>query len=266
MSNSSTALNALNTDRKVALVTGASSGIGAGLALRQARKGHHIILMARRLDKLEALAQEIREIGCEVVVCAVDVTDREGVHREIERAVSVVGPVDLLIANAGMGIPTPAHRFDAADFERVVSVNLVGAANCVAAVIPSMIERGVGQLVCIASLAAYRGLPGSGAYCASKAGMLSLFESLRLDLSSSPITVTTICPGFIRTPMTAEQKFSMPFMMELEPAITKMDRAIERGVAEYAFPFPLSTIVRLARWLPNFMYDRGMGAKARKKR
>jgi short-subunit dehydrogenase len=248
------------------LITGASSGIGAGLAIRQARKGHHIILMARRVEKLEALAEEIRTIGSEVVVCAVDVTDRDAVNAEIERAVSRVGPVDLLIANAGMGMPTPAHRFDAHTFERVVSVNLVGAANCVAAVMPSMIERQSGQLVCIASLAGYRGLAGSGAYCASKAGMRSLFESLRLDLAASPISVTTICPGFIRTPMTASQKFPMPFMMELEPALTKMDGAIERGVAEYAFPFPLANIVRLARWLPNFMYDWVMGAKPRKSR
>jgi short-subunit dehydrogenase len=265
MSKQDTALNTVKTGTKVALITGASSGIGAGLALRQARKGNHIILMARRIEKLESLAQEIRSLGCEVVVCAADVTDRDAVNAEIERAIALVGPVDLLIANAGMGMPTPAHRFDASTFERVVSVNLVGAANCVAAVIPSMIERGTGQLVCIASLAGYRGLPGSAAYCASKAGMRSFFESLRLDLVSSPITVTTICPGFIKTPMTDSQKLPMPFIMELEPALSKMDRAIERGVAEYAFPFPLSTIVRLARWLPNFMYDRVMGAKARKK-
>ena len=160
-----------------------------------------------------------------------------------------------------MGTPTPAKRFSAESFERVIAVNLVGVANCVAFVLPSMLERGCGQLVGIASLAGYRGLPGSGAYCASKAGVRALFESLRIDLARTPIAVTTICPGFVRTPMTDQNKFSMPFLMELEPALDKIERAIDAGWSEYAFPFTLATLVRTARWLPNSIYDSLMRGK-----
>ena len=194
--------------------------------------------MARSLDKLEALAEDIRRMGVRVVVCAVDVTERQAVIDSVQRAVDSLGPIDLLIANAGMGIPTPAHRFDASVFERVVSVNLTGAANCLEAVLPAMIARDRGHIVSIASLAGYRGLPGSGAYCASKAGMRSLFESLRLDLSNTNVDVTTICPGFVKTPMTESQKFPMPFIMELDAAVERIERAIEKKRTEYAFPSP----------------------------
>ena len=137
---------------RVTLITGASSGLGAALAKRRAERGENLILMARRLDKLEALAEDIRRMGVRVVVCAVDVTERQAVIDSVQRAVDSLGPIDLLIANAGMGIPTPAHRFDASVFERVVSVNLTGAANCLEAVLPAMIARDRGHIVSIASL------------------------------------------------------------------------------------------------------------------
>ena len=197
-----------------------------------------MILLARRQDKLAELAEEIRAVGAKVEVVAVDVTDRMPERNCRKRA--RVGPIDLLVANAGMGTPTPAKRFSAESFERVIAVNLVGVANCVAFVLPSMIERGGGQLVGIASLAGYRGLPGSGAYCASKAGLRALFESLRIDLARTPIAVTTICPGFVRTPMTDQNKFSMPFLMELEP-LDKIERQLMR-VVRICLPFTLATI------------------------
>lgn len=247
----------------VTLITGASSGLGAALAKRRASRGENLVLLARRKDKLEALASEIRDLGVKAFVCAVDVTDREAVLEAIREAVDLLGPIELLIANAGMGIPTPAHRFDASVFERVVRVNLTGAANCLEAVLPDMMSRDRGQIVSIASLAGYRGLPGSGAYCASKAGMRSLFESLRLDLSATNIDVTTICPGFVKTPMTESQKFPMPFIMELDTAVDMIDQAIEKKRTEYAFPFPLSTMVRLARWFPNWLYDALVARKRR---
>lgn len=251
----------LSDRKKVTLITGASSGIGAGLAIRRAKRGEDLILLARRAEKLEVLATEVRAFGVGVEVVAVDVADRNALESALDKACDKLGPIDLLIANAGLGIPTPAKRFDAADFERVVSVNLVGAANCIAYVLPSMLARNCGQLVGIASLAAYRGLPKTGAYCASKAGLLALFESLRIDLLKKSIAVTTICPGYIKTPMTDKNKFSMPFIMELEPALDKIERAIDAGWSEYAFPFTLATIVRIARWVPNSLYDKFMKGK-----
>ncbi|MGB0646612.1 MAG: SDR family NAD(P)-dependent oxidoreductase [Bradymonadia bacterium] len=248
---------------KVTLITGASSGLGAALAKRRAERGENLVLMARRQEKLELLAEDIRNMGRLAFVCAVDVTERQAVLDAVKHAVDALGPIDLLIANAGMGIPTPAHRFDASVFERVVSVNLTGAANCLEAILPEMLARDRGHIVSIASLAGYRGLPGSGAYCASKAGMRSLFESLRLDLSGTNVDVTTICPGFVKTPMTESQKFPMPFIMELDAAVDLIDRAIEKKRTEYAFPFPLSTMVRLARWFPNWLYDALVARKGR---
>ena len=261
MSTVQTSLSAVQQSSRVTLITGASSGIGAGLARRLGQKGDDLILLARRADRLEALAEEIRAQGRRVEVLAVDVTERASLRAGLEQACERIGPVDVLVANAGLGTPTSAQRFSAEAFEKVIQVNLLGVANCVEAVLPSMLARGQGQLVGIASLAGYRGLPGSAAYCASKAGLRSFFESLRIDLNASPIDVTTICPGFIRTPMTENQKFPMPFLMDLEPAIDCIERAMRTRRSEYAFPFPLSTLVRLARWLPNRLYDGMMSGR-----
>ncbi len=129
-----------------------------------------------------------------------------------------------------------------------------------------MIERGAGQVVGIGSLAGYRGLPGSGAYCASKAGLAALFESLRLELRHVGVAVTLICPGFIRTPLTDRNRFPMPFLMELDVAANRIVKAIMRRDSEYSFPWQLAWIVRLARYLPNWLYDRVVGKRVSKKR
>ena len=125
-----------------------------------------------------------------------------------------------------------------------------------AAVLPHMLERKSGQLAAISSLAAYRGLPGSAAYCASKAGMSALFESLRIDLIETGVSVTTIHPGFIKTPLTANREKKMPFLMELPAATAKIIRIIERKKKIAAFPFPLSTLVQVGRFFPASIYDR----------
>jgi short-subunit dehydrogenase len=141
-------------------------------------------------------------------------------------------------------------------FAQIMNVNLIGAVNSVAAVLPQMLERKSGQLVAISSLAAYRGLPKSAAYCASKAAMTALFESLRVDLKNSGVSVTTIHPGFIKTPLTAGREKRMPFLMELPDATAKIVRIIERKKKIAAFPFPLSTLVRAGQMFPAWFYDR----------
>ena len=137
----------------------------------------------------------------------------------------------------------------------MINVNVIGAANSVAAVLPEMVARGNGQLVAISSLAAYRGLPKSAAYCASKAGVSAMFESLRLDLAPRGISVTIIHPGFIKTPLTAGREAKLPWLMEPDDAVNKMLRAIGKRKKSYAFPWQLATIVRLGMVMPNFMYD-----------
>ena len=165
------------------------------------------------------------------------------------------GVIDVLIANAGIGSTNDAAELRATEVAGVINVNVIGAANSVAAVVPEMVAKGHGQLVVISSLAAYRGLPKSAAYCASKAAVSAFFESLRLDLQPRGLDVTIIHPGFIKTPLTAGRHAQMPFLMELDDAVEKILRAIEKKKKSYAFPWQLASIVRAGMIMPIFMYD-----------
>jgi short-subunit dehydrogenase len=239
---------------KVVLITGASSGVGRGLALELARRGASVGLLARRADALQEIVREIEANGGRALAMPVDVRDA-GAMREATRELGeTFGPIDLLIANAGIGATTYAVDLCEKEVAELVNVNVLGAVNSVTAVIPGMVKRGRGHLVAISSLAAYRGLPKSAAYCASKAGVSALFESLRIDLRGTGVDVTIIHPGFIKTPLTAGRK-RMPFLMELETAVKKIVRAIEKRKRSYAFPWQLANIVRVGMLLPNPLYD-----------
>ena len=154
-----------------------------------------------------------------------------------------------------MAATTEATELDPEEVARLIGVNVIGAVNSVAAVLPEMAKRGSGQLVAVSSLSAYRGLRKSAAYCASKASLSSFFESLRIDLIGSGVDVTIIHPGFIKTPLTAGRKADMPFLMELDYAVNKIIAAIEKKKKSYAFPWQLATIVRAGMIMPNFVYD-----------
>ena len=149
-----------------------------------------------------------------------------------------------------------SQTLDAAEAGDVISINVIGVVNSVAAVLPDMLARGRGQLVAISSLASYRGMPKSGAYSASKAAVSTFFESLRVDLRKSGIDVTVIHPGFIRTPMTANRKRKLPFLLETDDAACRILRAVERRARTYAFPWQLAGLVRMMKHLPNALYDR----------
>ena len=237
------------------MITGASSGIGRGLARELALRGANLGLIARREDLLQEIVREVALPGSKVLALPVDVRDAVSVRAAADRLRTEVGPIDVLIANAGIGATNDAAELRAAEVEGVIDVNVIGAANSVAAVVPEMVAQGQGQLVAISSLAAYRGLPKSAAYCASKAALSALFESLRLDLQPRGIDVTIIHPGFIKTPLTAGRSAKMPFLMELDTAVEKILSAIEKRRKSYAFPWQLATIVRAGMIMPNFMYD-----------
>lgn len=238
------------------MITGASSGIGRGLAKELARRGAAVGLVARRADTLKELQTEIEGAGGRALAVAGDVRDSSSIKAATDTIANGLGPIDILVANAGIGTSTDGSQVSGEEVANVISVNVIGAANSVSAVLPQMVERRKGHLVVISSLAAYRGLPKSAAYCASKAAVSAFFESLRLDLAPKGIDVTIIHPGFIKTPLTAGRDAQMPFLMELDDAVRKIANAIERRKKSYAFPWQLATIVRAGMIMPIWMYDR----------
>ena len=181
------------------LITGASSGIGRSLARRVAANGESVALIARRKPLLDSLVNEIVESGGTARAIECDVTRREDVVAAVNEAQRVLGPVDRLIANAGGGEPTFVETFSASNISQVIDLNVIGTANCIEAVLPSMLERSAGHIVAMGSLASYRGLPTAAAYSASKAALTNLMESLRIDLKPRGIDVTLLLPGFVRT-------------------------------------------------------------------
>jgi NAD(P)-dependent dehydrogenase (short-subunit alcohol dehydrogenase family) len=282
----------MDWSNKVVLITGASSGIGRGLALELARRGAKLGLLARGVDTVQAAAaaagagarsssnvssirtaphSRLQEVVSEIesarngksasgavqaLELPADVRDANAVRAAADRLRKEFGRIDVMIANAGMAATTDAAELVPEDVAKLLSVNVIGAVNSVAAVLPEMIKLGSGQLVAISSLSAYRGLRKSAAYCASKASLSAFFESVRIDLIGSGVDVTIIHPGFIKTPLTAGRQAKMPYLMEVDYAVKKMIHAIEKRKKSYAFPWQLATIVRASMLMPTFMYDR----------
>lgn len=240
----------------VAFITGASSGFGRGLALRLAARGYAVGLAARRVDRLQEVATEVEEAGGRAVVCACDVAERDQVLDAVAKTAGAFGPVDLLFANAGVDWPTRAAELDGTQVASMLSINFLGAVYATEAVLPAMLERDAGRVVVVGSLAGYGGLPFTASYCASKAAVDKFFESLRVDLRGTGVQVTVLTPGYVKTEMTEDNPYPMPFLMELEPALDRMERAIFRGGRRVGFPFPLWMAALLGQILPRGIYDR----------
>ena len=240
---------------KVVMITGASSGIGRGIALEIARRGASVCLLARREELLTELVAEIKTHNTKAVAETADVRDAPAVRAAADRFRKELGPIDVLIANAGIGTSDHAIELQPEHAKDVININVLGAVNSVSAVAPEMVQRGQGRLVAISSLAAYRGLPKSAAYCASKAALSAYFESVRLDLRNTGVEVTIIHPGFIRTAITAGRKAKLPYLMDLDVGVKKIVSAIEKGKKIYSFPWQLASIVRAGLIMPVAMYD-----------
>ncbi|MFQ5537421.1 MAG: SDR family NAD(P)-dependent oxidoreductase [Gemmatimonadota bacterium] len=249
-----------------AFITGASSGFGEGLARRYAARGYTVGLAARREDRLQALAGEIRSAGGRAVVCPCDVGDRGQVLAAVEHVRREAGEVDLLIANAGVDWAVYPEEFDGERVETMVRVNFLGAVYATEAVLPSMLERDRGQIVAMGSLAGYGGLPFTAGYSASKAALDKFFESLRIDLRHTGVDVTVLTPGYVKTPITEVNPYRMPFLMELDDALDRMERAIDRKGRRVGFPWPLWIQAFLGQVFPRWLYDRVAGAQDRDKR
>src|SRR4051794_29959384 len=201
---------------RVAVITGAASGLGRQLALSLADQGARIAALDRQAEGLDSLAAQLK--GKPLARAAADVTDLPAVGAAVARLEGEVGPADLLFACAGLGRETSALNFRAEDVNDLLNVNLLGVVNSIDAVLPGMLRRRSGHLVALSSLASYRGLPRMAGYCASKAGVNALMDALRVELRPTGITTTTVCPGWVRTPMTANIDLHLPVMMEVNEA------------------------------------------------
>ena len=243
---------------QVAVITGASSGIGWALAEELARKGCRLGLIARRRDLLDQLAGKLRGTGTFVEVADADVTDRERLLQACADLRSKLGPVDLLIANAGVNTPTKLEPWEGSGQLHLFRVNLFGVIVAIEAVLPEMLARATGQIAAVSSLGADRGVPPYGAYCASKAALNVYLDALRVQVRGRGIKVTTLCPGFVRTPMIDSVPRPKRFCLEPDDAARRMVRAIERGVAVYRFPKVPSLFMRLVRVLPDWVIERAM--------
>jgi short-subunit dehydrogenase len=229
---------------RTAVVTGASSGIGRALAKALAAQGARVGVTARRAGLLDELAGEIRAAGGVVDTAPADVADRP----------ALLAAVRALEARLG------AEEMNVPAVEDILRVNFLGVVYAVEAVLPGMLARGRGHVVGVSSLAAFKGLPGAAAYCASKAAVNAYLEGLRIELRPKGVAVTAVCPGFVNTPIVANNP-NMPFLMEPDEAARRILRGLRRRPGVLAFPWPLAVLMRLARWVPDWFVLRKVGVK-----
>jgi short-subunit dehydrogenase len=240
---------------RVALITGAGSGIGRELARTLAAEGTAIAALDKNPEGLAELAEEFQRANRTLAWEVADVTDAPTLQQKVAALEERLGPVDLLIANAGVGLETSALSLQPEDVTAVLQVNLLGVAHSIAAVLPGMLKRRSGHIVGISSLASYRGVPRMLAYCASKSGVNAFLEGLRVEVKPYNIVVTIICPGWIKTPMTTNIRGPRWHMMEADAAAKIIVGAIRRRKTFFAFPRSLAWQLRLLRWLPAAISD-----------
>ena len=241
---------------QVAVITGASSGIGWELAKELARQKCAVGVIARRQDRLEALVAEIEGAGGTAAWASADVGSRADAVTAVHSLRDRLGPIDLLIANSGVGLPTTIEPMNVEEIEQMFQVNTMGVVYAIDAVLPDMLKRGSGHIAAVSSLAAYQALPAESGYCASKAAVNSFMDGLRMQLRPRNITVTTICPGFILTPMTASNTFKMPFLLSAERSAQLIVQALARKKKVYDFPWQTTLLMKALRWLPDWLVIR----------
>jgi len=241
-------------------ITGASSGIGASLSIALAKKGHRVVLFSRNKDRLEEIKAKIEKIGGEALAISGDVTDPasiENAFKKIEREWTVP---DIVIANAGVAYWVKTTDMDLENTHQTVEVNLIGVINTVQLALPRMINNGGGHIIGISSAASYRGIPNLAVYSATKAGIVKYLEGVRVENNSKGIAVTTICPGFIKTPMVTDKCIPkgtpLPFIMNVEKSTKKIMFAIKHKRSLYTYPLSMTILGKIGLILPNLIYDK----------
>lgn len=248
-------------------ITGASSGIGQALALRYHRSGYRLALVARRTSEVKtwAGAQGMSADSYEIYSADVAVTD--SIVAAGRDCMARQGVPDIVIANAGISVGMDtAVRDDLDVMARTFATNNIGVAATFHPFVQAMVQRGSGTLVGIGSVAGIRGLPGHGAYCASKAAVISYCESLRGEMRPHGVRVVTISPGYIDTPLTRQNRYGMPFLMQAEDFADRAYRAIAAGVSYRVIPWQMGVVAKLLRLLPNALFDKVLAGRPRKRR
>jgi short-subunit dehydrogenase len=239
---------------KAVFITGASSGIGEALAVRLASPGRALGLAARRASELDRVAIRCRERGATVWTFAVDVRDAQAVHRAGRAFLAEAGRVDAVIANAGVSRRDNDDRTDSERSREVIETNLLGVIHTFEPFMAEMERAGAGSLVAVSSVAGFRGLPNAGAYSASKAAVNTWMESLRVRLRGR-VHVMTVCPGFVDTPMTASNRFRMPWLLTADDAAARIERGVARRTRVLVFPAPMRWLMACLRIIPSAWYE-----------
>ncbi len=248
-------------------ITGASSGIGQALAVRFHAAGYRLALVARRTAEVQAWAQAQGFDAASFAVYAADVRDRDAIIGAARACLAAQGVPDVVIASAGISVGFDTAEFADLEVMRAIfETNNLGMAATFHPFVAPMRARGTGTLVGIASVSGIRGLPGHGAYCASKAGVISYCESLRVELRSSGVKVVTLGPGYIDTPLTHRNPYRMPFLMPAHEFADQAFKAITRGVSYRVIPWQMGVLAKLMRVLPNAVFDKLVSRRGRKPR
>lgn len=235
-------------------ITGASSGLGQALARHYAAQGHVLGLVARRSERLQNLARELSGL---VHLYGVDVRDRAALHGAARDFMSKAGSIDIVIANAGVSAGTLTECTDDFEvFKDIFDINVLAMVSTFEPFLPALIKQGRGTLVGIASVAGVRGLPGAGAYSASKSAVTTYCESLRLELKPKGIDVVTISPGYVKSEMTAQNPYGMPFLLEADEFARRAARAIDAKRRYAVIPWQMAIVARIMKVLPAWLYDR----------
>jgi len=248
-------------------ITGASSGIGQALAARYAQAGWRLALVARRTGEVQAWAQAQGLAPARYAVYAANVARPESVIAAVEACIVQQGLPDVVVASAGISIGMDStERADLGVMADTFATNNLGLAATFHPFLAAMRQRGAGTLVGIASVAAVRGLPGHGAYCASKAGVVAYCESLRGECRGTGVRVVTLLPGYIATPLTARNPYSMPFLMQAPVFAERAFQAISAGRSSIVIPWQMGWVVKIMRLLPDALFDRLVAGRGRKPR
>ncbi len=238
---------------KKVFITGASSGIGEYVAYAFAKRKANLGLVARRADQLNKVAEKCQQLGGTAMVYALDVSDADKCKKAAQEFIAEYGGIDIVFANAGISGIDGLGSGDSATINRILITNILGVTNTAIPFLPTMRNQGSGHVVVVSSVAGYRGLVGRGGYSGSKAAVRTMANGWRYSFERAGINITTICPGFVKTPLVKRNTFPMFFIIDPEAAAEKILYAIRRKVKTYIFPWPYKLFIPLLKIIPSWL-------------